>query len=189
VPRKPRGKRTPDVPGSHTDGVNPEQPDCRPADVPATAEQLAASFVARQASEFQLAQTAINKAKFIEAFSATGNVSAAAKLAGVGRRTHYDWLKEDEAYKVAFADAVDEAADRLEVEARRRAVTGNVKPVFHKGVQVGTVREYSDTLLIFLLKGARPEKYSERHVHSGKGKRGAILLEDIIAGATEDPAA
>lgn len=145
------------------------------------------AVAAAAAVYLQEQQTAINKAKFIEAFAGVGNVSAAAKLAGVGRRTHYQWLKDDAAYAEAFADAVDEAADRLEVEARRRAVNGIVEPVFHKGVQVGTIKKYSDTLLIFLLKGARPDKYAERHQHSGKGKGGAILLEDIVGGPAPAP--
>jgi hypothetical protein len=31
------------------------------------------------------------------------------------------------------------------------------------GRQVGSIREYSDMLLIFLLKGLRPAKYRERY--------------------------
>ena len=34
---------------------------------------------------------------------------------------------------------------------------------WYKGKAGGTVREYSDLLLIFLLKGMRPEKYRERY--------------------------
>jgi hypothetical protein len=40
-------------------------------------------------------------------------------------------------------------------EAVRRAKDGYIKPVFHQGVKVGEVREYSDVLLMFMLK-ARP---------------------------------
>ncbi len=51
----------------------------------------------------------------------------------------------------------------LESEANRRAVEGVEKPVgWHRGQPGGYVRDYSDTLLIFLLKGLRPEKYQER---------------------------
>ena len=50
----------------------------------------------------------------------------------------------------------------LEPEAIRRTVEGVEKPVYHQGRQVGTVREYSDTLLIFLLKGWKSERYTER---------------------------
>lgn len=66
--------------------------------------------------------------------------------------------------------ALETAAEVLEQEAWRRAVTGTLKPVYQGGEQVGTVREYSNTLMIFLLKGANPEKYRERvqQQHSGE---------------------
>lgn len=93
--------------------------------------------------------------------AATGNVSKACESCGVGRRTYYHWL-EDPAFAQRVADAKEEAADALEAEARRRAHDGTSKPVYQGGKLVGHVQEYSDTLLIFLLKGCRPEKYRER---------------------------
>jgi hypothetical protein len=33
--------------------------------------------------------------------------------------------------------------------------------VYYQGAQCGTIREYSDTLLIFLLKAKRPEEFRE----------------------------
>ena len=35
--------------------------------------------------------------------------------------------------------------------------------MFYKGAVCGHVRRYSDTLLMFLLKAHRPEKYRERY--------------------------
>lgn len=99
---------------------------------------------------------------FLAAYAELGNVSDACEVAGVGRRTHYDWLDADTSYAAAFADARESAADRLERAALIRAVDGIDEPVFHKGEVVGHVRRYSDSLLQFLLKGARPEKYRER---------------------------
>jgi hypothetical protein len=108
---------------------------------------------------------------FLAAFALTGNVSAAARAAAVNRRTHYEWL-EDPGYAAAFEDAQEEATDRLEEEARRRAVQGVVKFKFHS--QTGTPLkhpitgepyyelEYSDSLIALLLKANRPEKYAER---------------------------
>ncbi len=172
-------KRAPRPPRQKRDNPAPDQPPATPS-----AEQLQASV--------QRAQTALAQATFLETYAAMGNVSAAAKLAGVGRRTHYDWLAADAAYATRFAEAVDEAADRLEAEARRRAVEGLVRYKFDKqgdplkhpaSGEAYFEREYSDTLLIFLLKGARPDKYAERHQHAGTGKKGAFLLEEIVAGA------
>ncbi len=51
----------------------------------------------------------------------------------------------------------------LEDEVTRRAVEGWEEPVgWYKGKAGGTVRRYSDTLLIFKLKGELPQKYAER---------------------------
>ena len=50
----------------------------------------------------------------------------------------------------------------LEDEAHRRAFDGTEEPVFHQGQECGSVRKYSDTLAIFLLKAHAPEKYRER---------------------------
>lgn len=102
------------------------------------------------------------KRAFLAAFAETGNVTRAAEIVGCARTRHYEWLKDDPDYAADFASVEGHAADRLEQEARRRAVQGVAKPVFYKGDVVGAVQEYSDTLLIFLLKGARPEKYAER---------------------------
>lgn len=105
---------------------------------------------------------ALRKKTFLAEYRQVGNITAAADAVGIGRRTHYDWMEQDEAYRLEFEDATDEAADRLEFEARRRAVTGVDEPVgWYQGSPGGMVKKYSDTLLIFLLKGARPAKYRD----------------------------
>lgn len=110
--------------------------------------------------------------RFVSAFLETANVSRACKIAKIGRQTHYDWLSSDPEYAVAFREAEEHAADILEEEARRRAVEGVEEPTgWYQGSPGGYVRRYSDTLLIFLLKGARPEKYADRQVHSGDPER------------------
>lgn len=103
------------------------------------------------------------------AYAECGNITQAAKLAKVNRCQHYKWMEEDPAYAVRFDEAHEAACDALEQEARRRATKGVNEPVFHKGAKVATVKKYSDTLLIFLMKGAMPEKYRERvdNTHSG----------------------
>ena len=74
------------------------------------------------------------------------------------------FLKPD--FALAWDVAVDAAADALELEARRRAVEGTEKPVFFQGYECGRIREYSDTLLIVLLKANRPGKFRERVEHT-----------------------
>ena len=92
------------------------------------------------------------RAAFLAAYAKMGNVSGAAKAAKISRLDHYAWLKaEDHEYAELFAAAQEEAIDTLEQEAVRRAMIG------------------SDVLLIFLLKGARPDKYRERREITGAG--------------------
>lgn len=119
------------------------------------------------------------KRAFLAAYAQVGNVTQAAELADVARSSHYEWMK-DPAYAEAFKAAEEQAGDRLEQEARRRAVQGVEKPVYQGGKQVGVVREYSDTLLIFLLKGARPEKYKDRVHQEHTGQIAVKKLEDFF---------
>lgn len=113
---------------------------------------------------------AATQTAFLAAFEETGNISRAAIVAKISRDIHYKWMREpDSDYPERFADAEEVATDSLEAEARRRALEGVDEPVgWWKGEPGGVVKRYSDTLLIFLLKGARPTKYRERFEHMGK---------------------
>ena len=125
---------------------------------------------------------------FLEAFALTGNVSESAKAAGVGRSTVYDARESDKAFAAAWDEAEEDAADRLERVALERAVDGVAEPVYYKGQLAGAVRRYSDTLLIFLLKARRPEKFRERYDHQHSGSVGITLdrLFELAAQSEED---
>lgn len=71
---------------------------------------------------------------------------------------------------------MDLGSDALEDEAIRRASQGTLKPVFYQGVQCGEVREYSDTLMMFMLKARRPERFKERSATELTGKDGAPIV-------------
>lgn len=110
----------------------------------------------------------IKKRQFLAAFTETGTIVKAAEASNVGRTSHYRWLdpEDDEMfdpdYVQAFKKAQKIATNRLEAEARRRAVKGVREPFFYKGEIVGHKIRYSDNLLMFLLKGNAPEKYKDR---------------------------
>lgn len=103
------------------------------------------------------------RAKFLAAIIETGgNITRACKDAGISRRSAYEWREADSVFAQEWDEAVEAGTDELEEEARRRAYAGVDEPVFYQGEECGSVRKYSDTLLIFLLKGRRPDKYRER---------------------------
>lgn len=100
---------------------------------------------------------------FLDAFGQCGVVLLAAKATGIDRQRHYGWLKTDPDYQAAFTDAVEVAADTLEVELIRRARDGWQEPVFGKLAgrdqgtgQVGTITRFDSRLLELAIKRWRP---------------------------------
>jgi hypothetical protein len=83
------------------------------------------------------------KRAFLMAFSQCGEQAKAATAAEVDRTTIWVWRKDDEVFAAAYEQAQEMAGDELEEVAISRAKAG------------------SDTLLIFLLKGQKAEKYGD----------------------------
>ena len=109
------------------------------------------------------------QAVFLGALSTGLSVTGAGTQAETPRRTLYNWRAADPVFAAAWDDAVEAGADVLEDEARRRAVEGVEEPALYMGRIVKdeqgnmlTVKKYSDTLMVLLLKGRRPNVYRER---------------------------
>lgn len=108
------------------------------------------------------------KEEFLEHLRTTANVSDSALKINVSRTALYERRDKDPAFKADWDKAVELGTDALEDEGVRRAKDGVTKPVFYKGMICGGVQEYSDTLLMFMLKGRRPEKFKDRNEVTGK---------------------
>jgi len=102
---------------------------------------------------------------FLEKLRTSGNVSFAARSAGKARSVVYVLRRNDTEFAQAWEDALEEAADLLELEALRRAVDGTVEDKFFQGNVIGSIRRYSDSLLMFLLKARRPAQF-DPHVRN-----------------------
>ena len=83
--------------------------------------------------------------RFYALLEDSGNVSLSASGAGLGRTTVYAAIRSNDTVRERIEDAKDTAVERLEYEARRRAVAG------------------SDVLLIFLLKALKPAMYRDTY--------------------------
>jgi hypothetical protein len=81
--------------------------------------------------------------KLLEALARGCSISHAAMQAGVSRSLVYKRSARSAQFAKKLQDAVEQGTDTLEDEAVRRALAG------------------SDTLLMFLLRARRPEKYRE----------------------------
>lgn len=127
------------------------------------------------------------KDTFLKHLRTTANVTTAAKAAGVARITMYKHRKLDEKFGDQWEDAIQQAVDELEEECRRRALKGVKKPVFYQGEVCGSVKEYSDNLAMFLLKGHRPRVYRERvELSDPEGKNPFAIFAEAMVRATKD---
>jgi len=83
------------------------------------------------------------KERWLTVFRDSGNVRLACFSVGIDRTLAYKWRERDPKFAEEWSQAEEDASDLLEAEALKRA------------------KASSDTLLIFLLKARRPEKYRE----------------------------
>ncbi len=87
------------------------------------------------------------KPRFIEGLKEHGTATKAATEAGISRGHAYSERKAQESFAAQWDAAIEEYVDSLEHELFRRAKDG------------------SDTLLIFALKGKRPNVYGDKTRH------------------------
>lgn len=115
-------------------------------------------------ANFALPERKRKKQAYLAALEQTGNSATACAMVGVHRNLPYWWMETDK----KFAEQKGRAhyrgeqgeADLLECEAGRRAM-GYEVPKWYQGEIVGKDFMVSDNLLMFRLKGIRPEKYRE----------------------------
>jgi len=119
----------------------------------------------------KLKLTPARQKHFLKALSESGSVRTAAAVAGTSRTRVYELRKADPAFAAAWDEAEEIATDRLEEEARRRALEGVPEPLVSAGKLVRgddgqpiTIRRYSDRLLTELLRARRPIP-RERSLH------------------------
>jgi hypothetical protein len=121
---------------------------------------------------------------FLAALSELGTLTKAREVSGIGRWSHSNWMKKPP-YRRAYQIARTMFGDHLEAEAVRRAKDGVDRPKFYKGRPIMCPlldaernpildedgqpimvqyfeTEYSDTLMVTLLKAYLPGRYRER---------------------------
>lgn len=129
------------------------------------------------------------KDAFIEHLALTGLEREARTHAGVSVAKYRKALDDDPDFAEQVQEAKERAVDLLEVEARRRAVDGVTRHVYYKGEVVGEQTEYSDSLLMFLLKANRPDKFGDKTTIKGsKAEPLKIEVVDVLGNTENYPA-
>ena len=126
----------------------------------------------RSSVSLTLANTKAKRVAFIAALRNSGNVRASCWQASISHKTAYRWRDTWATFADDWAEALEDACDVLEAEARRRAMS------------------VSDGLLMFLLKAHRPEVFgdkSEIDIKSGGEKLpGPVIFLPVVDGEGGD---
>jgi hypothetical protein len=128
---------------------------------------------------------------FIAELESGATVERAAAFSGLPLRTAYNIRKREPEFAEAWESALAVGVWALEREAHRRAVEGVRKPVWYKGRRAidvdglpAHVLEYSDTLLILLLKARDPQRYCDRARTAALERKWAVEDQRNRTGAT-----
>lgn len=121
------------------------------------------------------------KARYVRLVALHGNRTLACNACGIAYSTFLRHYGQDLEFAKAVDQALEEAGDLLEAEAFRRGYEGYEEPIYQNGQLVGSTKKYSDRLLTMLLTAAKPDKYSNKTVHTHKGS----IEHRVEADATE----
>lgn len=121
------------------------------------------------------------KPLFLYTLQETGHVGRACIAAGISRNTAYTHRRDESDFARAWDVSLEDAAWSLEDEAWRRAREGVDEPIVYQGMVIGTQKRYSDTLLMFMLKGIKPDKFADKLVVRISPEHAAILMKAGIS--------
>lgn len=93
------------------------------------------------------ARIAAEKEKILLGLRKGWTLSGAARFAGCGRTQLFKWKNEDPIFNAAILDAQEEGVDGLE------------------DIAIGRAKRKSDMLMMFMLNGARPDKFKRKVEH------------------------
>ena len=88
--------------------------------------------------------------------------------------------KAKRATAAASAEAREITTDLLEAEARKRAM-GEDEDQFYKGKKIGSIKRYSDSLLMFLMQAADPKKFGKPEVSADDLESLEKILSQLAA--------
>jgi hypothetical protein len=136
-------------------------------------------------------KTKVTARNFLNGLREHGNVSKAAKAAGVTRQAVYKWRDSDEYFRRAWDNAIGEYIDNFEEEIIERARAGPEYDAIDGEGKIVTLRgRPSDALAKFILQSRRYSPTSEHNINvTVSGKNLAKLTDAQLAkiAASETP--
>lgn len=116
--------------------------------------------------EIQTLKTLASQQRFLASFSRYGLKAKAARAAGVDRVTVYRW-EADETFAQLERLAFEDSKDAIVEAMAERGMDGVDQPVYQGGKKVGTLKRYSDAMLLALAKARMPGVFGDRAAGTG----------------------
>jgi hypothetical protein len=129
---------------------------------------------------------------FLEALAITGKVNDSAYVVGYKNPSFlYKLRNEDEDFREAWDLALQDAGHSILDHAVTMARDGVVKEIRYRGAVIGHETQYSERLIMFLLKGLMPEKFANNRTEGGLNVNFGVAVLPVQApneGAWEERA-
>jgi hypothetical protein len=90
-----------------------------------------------------------------------GVVTSACKIVGIGRTTHYEWMKDDADYKKAVEEIGDVAIDFAESQLHKQIQDGNSTATIFFLKTKGKKRGYVESQEINVTESIKPSWFTE----------------------------
>jgi hypothetical protein len=129
----------------------------------------------------------------LDNFRRTGNITLACEAAGVQRNQYYVWKEHVPGFVEAFAKPISRRPSAS--RPRRGAVLSfgvtRERPLLYQGQVVTTevITEYSDQLLMFLLRARKPEVYRDCRDVRFSGAEEYMPLAELLGAIDADSGA
>lgn len=124
---------------------------------------------------------------FLDVLRTTGNISASARAANISARAAHGLKAHDMEFSQEWDLAKDESIDELEAALRKRAIEGVEKPVYYAGKECGTLRSYSDSVGMYILKTHRGDGDQEiaKNTNNEKQSIREVSARELLIGKLE----
>src|SRR5688572_8015267 len=123
--------------------------------------------------------------KFLMILAGTCNVSLSAREVGRSARVFYDLRRRDSGFRAAWAEALREGYELLEMELLERCRFGTPKDVFHQGRKTATTRVFNDATALRLLHFHCKTVAATRAADEGRAPDAKAIFDELAARVAE----
>lgn len=122
---------------------------------------------------------------FLSILAETCNVSLAARETGRSARVFYDLRRRDSGFRAAWAEALREGYELLEMELVQRCRFGTPRDVFFQGRKTATTRVFNDSVSLRLLHLHRKTIEAMRAADSERAPDGKKIFDALARRVAE----